>query len=150
MEFFKAEKTTVKQIKTKKVKVKAGDIQAHIKWIDEQMDEVQKERIRYREILKEMMHLDKSTNEKKYLELYDEAKLYEDADARYTMLQEQKEKEYGILKKYKDSKFFIPPKDLAVITGVFLLSLFMISLERENPKSLKLASFVLKLFPIKI
>lgn len=151
MEIFKRKGTTTKKTKTKKrTKVRAKDLQAHIKWIDDQMTELQGQRKRYRDILKEMSELDPITDKKAYAKLRAESRLYEDADAKYTELQEQKEKEYTILKKYKDSKFYIPPKDLCVIGGVSLLSLFMISLERENPKSLKLASFVLKLFPIKL
>ena len=145
---FKKSVSTDNKVKVKLKRVTARDIQAHIRWIDEQCDLVQKDRERYREILKEMNGM--NPNSKEYAALCEESRLYADADAKYTELQEQKEKEYTILKKYKDSKFFIPPKDLAVIGGVFLLSLFMISLERENPKSLKLASFVLKLFPIKM
>lgn len=149
MELFKKKEATVKREKVKRVKVTAKDIQSHIQWIDQEMNKVQLERERYRAIQTEISKLDPS-DEERYSELLNEVKVLEDADERYTKLQEQKEKEYTILKKYKDSKFFIAPKDLAVIGGVSLLSLFMISLERENPKSLKLASFVLRLFPIKM
>lgn len=150
MSWFETKKKELTKVKVKKRKVTVKDIQIHIKWLDEEMSKVQEERRRYREIMKQMTELDPITNKKEYDKLELEARLYADADDRYTQLQEQKEKEYTILKKYKDSRFYIQPKDLAIILGVSALSVFMISLERENPKSLKLASYVLKLFPIKI
>lgn len=150
MSWFENKKKELTKVKVKKRKVTVKDIQIHIKWLDEEMSKVQEERRRYREIMKQMTELDPIANKKEYDKLELEARLYADADERYTQLQEQKEKEYTILKKYKDSRFYIQPKDLAIILGVSALSVFMISLERENPKSLKLASYVLKLFPIKI
>lgn len=150
MSWFETKKKELTKVKVKKRKVTVKDIQIHIKWLDEEMSKVQEERRRYREIMKQMTELDPIADKKEYDKLELEARLYADADDRYTQLQEQKEKEYTILKKYKDSRFYIQPKDLAIILGVSALSVFMISLERENPKSLKLASYVLKLFPIKI
>lgn len=150
MSWFETKKKELTKVKVKKRKVTVKDIQIHIKWLDEEMSKVQEERRRYRDIMKQMTELDPIANKKEYDKLELEARLYADADERYTQLQEQKEKEYTILKKYKDSRFYIQPKDLAIILGVSALSVFMISLERENPKSLKLASYVLKLFPIKI
>jgi len=150
MSWFETKKKELTKVKVKKRKVTVKDIQIHIKWLDEEMSKVQEERRRYREIMKQMTELDPIADKKEYDKLELEARLYADADDRYTQLQEQKEKEYTILKKYKDSRFYIQPKDLAIILGVSALSIFMISLERENPKSLKLASYVLKLFPIKI
>lgn len=138
----------VPKTKVKKVRITANTIKAHIAWIDEEMQKVQKERERYSEIQKELNVMD--PDDKRYSELKKEAEMYVDADDRYSKLQEQKEKEYVILKKHKDSKFYIQPKDLMIIFGVGALSFYMISLERENPKALKLASFVLKLFPIKM
>ena len=150
MSWFETKKKELTKVKVKKRKVTVKDIQIHIKWLDEEMSKVQEERRRYRDIMKRMTELDPIADKKEYDQLELEARLYADADERYTLLQEQKEKEYTILKKYKDSRFYIQPKDLAIILGVSALSVFMISLERENPKSLKLASYVLKLFPIKI
>lgn len=150
MSWFENKKKELTKVKVKKRKVTVKDIQIHIKWLDDEMSKVQEERRRYRDIMKQMTELDPIANKKEYDKLELEARLYADADERYTQLQEQKEKEYTILKKYKDSRFYIQPKDLAIILGVSALSVFMISLERENPKSLKLASYVLKLFPIKI
>lgn len=140
------EKTEEKKEKVRKVR--ARDLQNHIRWIDEEMNEVQKQRKRYREIQKELMEAkDLDDEERRILE--EEAKLYADADARYTELQEQKEKEYTILKKYKDSKFFISPRDMAILGGLALLGIYAISLDRDNPKALKIFSFLTKLFPIK-
>ena len=136
------------KVKVKKIKITAKEIKTHINWLDEQIQKCQKERERYRELRKQMLELD--PDDESYSALEREAEAYADADERYSKLQEQREKEFTILKKYKDSKFYVAPKDLMVIFGVGCLSFFMIALERENPKALKLASFVLKLFPIKM
>lgn len=65
-------------------------------------------------------------------------------------LQEQEKTQYDILKKYKDSKFYIPPKDLLIICGVTTLAIFVIALDRESPKIVKTVSFILKLMPLHI
>ena len=148
--FGKKEATVNNVEKVKKLKVTAKDIQRHIQWIDHEMQECEKDRQRYREIMSELKTFDAEDDEDRYSKLIQESRALEDSNSRYTELQEQKEKEYAILKKYKDSKFYIPPKDLLTIGGIFALSMYMITLERENPKSLKLASFVLKLFPLKM
>ena len=134
----------------KKVKVRAKDIQEHIRWIDEEMKRTLEERVKFREIRKELMTLDPDDDGVTYSRLMEEAKVYEDADERYTKLQEQKEKEYVILKKYKDSKFYVPPDRAMIIGGVLLVAIFAIALEREDPKALKLSTFILKLFPVKL
>ena len=149
-ENFRKKEAPVKMEKIKKLRVTAKDIQKHIRWIDSEMLECEKDRQRYREILAELQEIDSENDKERYSKLLQESHYLEDADSRYMELQEQKEKEYAILKKYKDSKFFIAPKDLLTIVGISALSLYMITLERENPKSLKLATFILKLFPIKM
>lgn len=127
-------------------KVRARDLQDNILRIKQTMDWVEGE---INETVGLMKVQDKSTEEgiKKYKALKLNLK---DLHELYSTLQDQEEKQYEILKKYKNSKFYIAPKDLLVITGVTGLAIFMIALDRENPKALKLASFVLKLFPITI
>lgn len=145
--WFKKKQT---KVKVKQHRITAKDIQDHIKFLDEELNKVQAERVKYRDILKKMSTLDPTDDKEEYDKLLHESQMYADADTRYTLIQEQREKEYTILKKYKDSRFYITPKDLAIILGLFVACIFTISLERDNPKSIKLASFVLKLFPIKI
>lgn len=147
MEFLKKKnEETIEKVKVKKITAK--DLQAHIRWIDDEMTKCQKDRERYREILSELRVLNKETTA--YAELYEEAQLYADADERYSQLQEQKQKEYEVLQKYKNLRLPISIKDLLIICGVTFGAVFAISLERENPKALKLATFLLKLFPVKI
>lgn len=80
--------------------------------------------------------------------IHDEMKNTPVGTEKYTCLQEEMEKEYTILKKFKDSRFYIAPKDAIIIGCISGVAIFMIALERENPKALKLASFLLKLFPL--
>lgn len=68
----------------------------------------------------------------------------------YKALQEMEEKQYGILKKYRDSRFYIQPKDWLTISGLTFLAVIVIALDRESPKITKLASFILKLLPLHI
>ena len=147
-ELFRKDETGETKVRVKKIKITAKEIKTHIEWLDGEIRKCQKDRERYRELRKQMLELD--PDDESYSALEREAEAYADADERYSKLQEQREKEFTILKKYKDSKFYVAPKDLMVIFGVGCLSFFMIALERENPKALKLASFVLKLFPIKM
>lgn len=136
----------VDEIKKKTRKVRAKDLQENILRIRNTMEWVESE---INETVGLMKKQNKSTEEG--IEKYKALKItLRDLNEIYSTLQDQEEKQYEILKKYKNSKFYIAPKDLLVITGVAGLSLFMIALDRENPKALKLASFVLRLFPINI
>lgn len=130
----------------KKKKVTAKDIQENISRIQEAMNGVNAEKKR---ITTEMKKVDRETEDgkKKYEQLNAELM---SAIETYDGLQNELEKEYGILKKYKDSKFFIQPKDAVIIAVLGGVSLFALALERENPKAIKLATFLLKLFPIKL
>ena len=82
------------------------------------------------------------------LKIREEMKKTEIGSEKYTCLQEQLEKEYVILKKYKETRMGIAPKDALVILMLGGVGFFMIALERENPKAIKLAEFVLRLFPL--
>ena len=68
----------------------------------------------------------------------------------YKALQEMEEKQYMILSKYKDSRFYIKPKDWLTIGGLTVLAVIVIALDRESPKITKLVSFILKLLPLHI
>ena len=68
---------------------------------------------------------------------------------KYKILQEELDREYVILKKFNESRYVIHPKDAIIIGGVLVGALFFIALDRENPKAIKVASFLLKLFPMK-
>lgn len=132
---------TTQKVKVRKVKAK--DIQRHIEWIDEQMQKCEEDRLRKLEILREMSKLDPVLDQDRYSELQKEADLLDKIDERYDLLQKQKDKEYEILSKYKNSKFYIPPKELTIIGVVGLLGLFAIALDRENPKALKLVQLLM-------
>lgn len=67
----------------------------------------------------------------------------------YSRLQKELENELTNLKKYKDGKFMIHPKDCIMIGGTVLSFLFLIGLSREWPSSIKLGSLILKMFPYK-
>lgn len=137
-----------KEVKEKK-KIGAKEIQENIKNIQANMKYVQNE---MNKVIQKMKDLDDENgiNVGK-IEAYKDLRIeLQEWQNVYQELQNEMEKDYTILKKYKDSKFYIQPKDVLVIVGVTGLAIFMIALERENPKATKLASFLLKLFPIKI
>ena len=128
----------------RKVKVKAKDIennvlriQKRIEWTHDEIDK----------ITSKMAAIDRDTEEEEYKVL--ETKMKELNEMLGT-LQKELEQEYTILKKYKDSRFAIAPKDAIIIGGVFFMGVFCFALERENPKALKLANFLLKIFPLHI
>lgn len=66
----------------------------------------------------------------------------------YEMLSAELMKEYEILKKYKESRFSIKPEVAITLLIVGGIAFFAICLEQENPKAMKIASFVLKLFKL--
>ena len=125
-------------------KVTAKDLQENIAKIRMTMNWIEQERA---DVVEAMKLVDKSTAEG--LEQYDmlHSRMRELSET-FDSLQEQEEKQYSILKKYKDSKFFIQPKDWLVIGGTTLLAVFVIALDRESPKITKLVSFILKLMPM--
>ena len=130
----------------KEKKVTAKDLQDNIAKIRMTMNWVEEERAKTIETLKTV---DKSTESGmvQYNTLQFQLKELNDL---FESLQDQEEKQYLILKKYKDSKFYIQPKDWLVIGGTTILAIFIIALDRESPKITKLASFILKLFPLHI
>jgi len=66
----------------------------------------------------------------------------------YSTLQEEMKLEYENIKKVKDGKFIMAPKDGILIGSMVLVGVFVFSLERENPKAVKIAEFILRLFPM--
>lgn len=148
---FKKKEATVKEVKAKKIKVRAKDIQNHIAWLDESMRACEADIKKYCEILDELKTHDPGDDKELHSKLIAEAEdNLQDYRNAYSLLQEQREKEYTILKKYKDSRFYIAPKDLVVILGLLSGGIYAITLDRDNPKSLKIASFLMRLFPIKM
>ncbi len=64
----------------------------------------------------------------------------------YETLSNELMKEYEILRKYKDSRFYVDPKVLATLLVVGGIAFFAICLDQENPKAIKIAQFITKLF----
>lgn len=137
-------------VKVKEKKITAGDIQRNIRQIRARMNYANNE---IEKKIKEIEKLEKaeSAGEDIDVEEMKEKQLQlSELNELYSVLQKEMKEELEILRKYKDSKFYIQPKDAVIIGGVAFIAVFMIALERENPKALKLATFLLKLFPIKI
>lgn len=130
----------------KQKKVNAKDIQENILKIRETMRYVETETSKTVEELK-MANKDTEDGRCRYEQLQ---KDLHEMNELYKALQEMEEKQYGILKKYKDSKFFIQPKDWLMIGGSVVLAVIVIGLDRESPKITKLMSFVLRLLPLHI
>lgn len=64
----------------------------------------------------------------------------------YEKLSNELMREYEILKKYKDSRFYVEPKVIATLVVIGGLAFFAICLDQENPKAIKIAQFITKLF----
>ena len=67
----------------------------------------------------------------------------------YDVLSKELEHETVVLRKYKDAKFWIQPKDVLIIGGTAVAFIFSIALNREHPAALKTAGIILKMFPYK-
>ena len=130
----------------KKKKVSQQDIQNNIVKIQRYMESIQSGT---QKIVEEMEQVDTSTDvgKEKYDRLVTELKTKNEL---YSNLQKEQEQEYTTLKKMKDSRFGMQPKEAFVVGGLIFLGTFAIALERENPKALKLVSFILKLMPMHI
>lgn len=130
----------------KKKKVRASDIQENICKINEAMKYVKEET---EKTIEEMRTCDRNTQDGKarFEELSNDI---HKMNLMYNALQEQADAQYKILKQYKDSKFFIAPKDWLTIGALSVLAVFVIALDRESPKITKIASFILRLMPLHI
>lgn len=130
----------------KKVKVTVRDIQRNILKIQQTMNWVQSD---IKDITNQMAENDRADDGKKleYAALVENLK---EKNELYSVLQKEMEQEYTTLKKMKDSRFMMQPKDGLIIGGLIFLGTFAIALERENPKALKLFSFIMKLMPLHI
>ena len=130
----------------KKKKVRSKDIQENILKIQATMQYVEGE---IQKTVNDLQAINKNTEDGRCQ--YDKLQAdLSDMNALYKALQEMEEKQYGILKKYKDSKFFIQPKDWLVIGGMTFLAVIVIALDRESPKITKLISLILKMLPLHI
>lgn len=125
-------------------KVRARDIQKNLRAIQDRIDALHGI---IDDTTREMNAIDRNTEsgQAKYLRMSDELKMLNET---MSALQDEMKSEYDALKKYRDSRFSIQPERAVIIGGIMFLGTFMIALERENPKALKLATFLLKLFPL--
>ena len=64
----------------------------------------------------------------------------------YETLSDELQKAYEIMKKYKESKFYIEPKVMATLVVVGAIGFFAICLSQEDPTAIKIAQFISKLF----
>jgi len=75
-------------------------------------------------------------------------RLPEDSDE-YSRLAKELEHEYVILKKYKDSRFYIEPKQWLLIGGGVMVTVFFVALEREVPSVTKFTNLLFKIMPFR-
>ena len=67
----------------------------------------------------------------------------------YERLSRELEHEYVILRKYKDSKFYIEPKQYLLIGGGIIVTVFFVCLEREVPSVTKFCNMLFKIMPFR-
>lgn len=129
-----------------KKKVTPKDIQDNVYKIQKTMKYVEEET---EKTVEELKTVNKETDygREKYTQLQKDLQAMNEL---YKALQEMQEKQYAILSKYKDSRFYIKPKDWLTIGGLTVLAVIVIALDRESPKITKLVSFILKLMPLHI
>ena len=141
--FYYGTETPVKQIK-----VTPRRLQMNISAIDERMKKLNNEINETTKCLDTASKdVDPETGESQYSIL---KKHLDEQNELYKVMQDELRQEYDTLKKLRESRFYIAPKDGIMIAGVVFMGTFMIALERENPKALKLATFLLKIFPMKL
>ena len=126
------------------VKVTVKDLEASACKMQTAMNALQ---IEIESVVKSMNSTDRSTDSgmAKY------ARLKKDLDEKHEMvkiLQEEMDKQYANIKKMKESRRLITTKEAMTICGMTLVGGFMIALERENPRAIKLAEFIMRLFPM--
>lgn len=128
----------------KRIKVSVGSLKENASRIQAAMADTQDEINR---ISEKMAQIDRKTEdgEKEYADLQEELK---EKHEMYSLMQTELKMELENIKKFREGKHAIAPKDAFMIGGVVFLATFMIALERENPKALKLATFLLKLVPL--
>ena len=76
-------------------------------------------------------------------------KLTPEGSEEYERLAKELEHEYVILRKYKDSKFYIEPKQYLLIGGGILVTVFFVALEREVPSVNRFVSTMFKIMPFR-
>ena len=67
----------------------------------------------------------------------------------YEKLQKELDAEKTILKKHKDSYFWVRPEQIMIIGGTAIVMFFAVALNREWPSAVKIATGILKVFPFK-
>lgn len=141
-----AEKMILEMFGKAKQKVTPKDIQENILKIQTTMKYIEEET---EKTVNELKTVNKETEDgrNRYDRLHSDL---QEMNELYKALQEMEERQYGILKKYRDSRFYIQPKDLMTIGGLTFLAVIVIALDRESPKITKLTSFILKLLPLHI
>lgn len=128
----------------RKVRVTVKDLEKNVIKIQDAINANQAEIDSLNEELKKCDRSDAS-GEEKYKKLQAEIKSRHEL---YSILQKEMELEYNNIKKQKDCRFIMSPKDALVIGGAIFIGTFMIALERENPKAIKLCEFIMRLFPM--
>ena len=133
-------------VKVKTKKVTAKDIQGNLLRIKDGMNYINGE---INATIDRMKAIDRTTESgrNEYAEYMVDLQQMKDI---YTGLQEEMEKEYTILKKYKDSRFYVTPEKLITIAVLTGLSVFIIALDRESPKASKLVSMIVKPLPMRL
>lgn len=76
-------------------------------------------------------------------------KLTPEGSEEYERLSKELEHEYVILRKYKDSRFYIEPKQYLLIGGGVLVTVFFVALEREVPSVNRFVSTMFKIMPFR-
>ena len=67
----------------------------------------------------------------------------------YERLQKELDAEKTILKKHKDSYFWVKPEQITMIVGTTVVMFFAVALNREWPSAVKISTVLLKMFPFK-
>lgn len=131
--------TEVRPVKVhaKDIEENIARIQKRVVWVHKQIDEITTKM--------EGVNRDTEEGKEKYAELEKELK---DQNELLGVLQKEEEQEYVTLKKFRESRHVIAPKDAIIIGGLVFLGTFAFALERENPKALKICSILLKIFPL--
>ena len=83
------------------------------------------------------------------LRIMDAMKKVPEGSEEYDWLSKELEHEYVILKKYKDSRFYIEPKQWVLIGGGVVVTVFFIALEREVPSVTKFVNLLFKIMPFR-
>lgn len=101
-----------------------------------------------KDILQEFKLIDSLVSDEQ-VELNDLKEQLNLAHEGFGILQSELQKQEEIIKKNKERRHLIAPTDALKIGAIFVFGIFVIGLERENPRFIKLSEFILKLFPMR-